>query len=107
MRKDKMRSLKKIAFNDILSKGFDSVAQECFLRINKPSLAQEVFELHGHAPDWDRLKRDDRGKFDHIASICKALFKVADRLDTKQKFAEADKVDDLINYIVEIQGVEI
>ena len=102
-----MRSLKKIAFNDVLKNGFDSVAQECYLRINKPSLADEIFKLHGHAPDWNRLKRNDKGAFDHIASICKNLYKIADRLDSKQKFAEADKVDDLINYIVEIQGVEL
>lgn len=102
-----MKSLKKIALNDILTKGFDSVAQECYLRINKPELAQEIFLLHGHASDWDRLKRNNKGKFDHIASVCKLLFKIADKLDNKQKFIEADKVDDLINSIVKMQGVKI
>lgn len=102
-----MRSLTKIAFNDILSKGFDSVAQECYLRINKPDLAEEVFALHGHAPDWDRLKRDNKGRFDHISSICQKLFKVADKLDNKQKYTEADKVDNLANDIIKVQGVEL
>lgn len=102
-----MKALKRVAYNDILVKGFDSVAQECYLRINNPTLAEQVYRKHGHAPDWDRLKRDQLGKFDHISSLCSALFKVSDKLDSKQKFAEADKIDSLIAYIVEAQGVQL
>ncbi len=94
-----MKSLTKTAFNDILKNGFDSVAQECFLRINKPDLAAEVFGLHGHAPDWERLKRDNLGRFDYIATLAKNLSKVADKLDNKGKFVQADKVDGILKFV--------
>jgi len=102
-----MKSLQKISYNDILANGFGSVAQECYLRIHEPALADQVYRKHGHAPDWDRLKRNPLGEFDHVAALCSSLFKIADRLDSKQKFAEADKIDKLINFIVEAQGANL
>ena len=98
-----MKSLKKTAYNDILSTGFQSVAQECYLRINQPDLAAEVFAHHGHASDWNRLKRDDIGRFDHVSvQLCKVLVKMADVLDTKSKFEQAEKIDNLIRYIYSV-----
>lgn len=96
-----LASFKKVAYNDILAKGFDSVAQECYLWINNPELASEVFGRHGHAHDWDRLKRNKGGRYDHIAKITtERLIRFADDLDKKKKSTAANKVDNLIQYMI-------
>lgn len=88
--------MKRIAYNDILEKGFDSVAQECFLWINKPELANEVYNRHGHASDWDRLKRDKGGRYHHISNVIQKLVRFADNLDRAGKAEAASKIDELI-----------
>lgn len=92
--------MKRIAYNDILEKGFDSVAQECFLWINKPELANEVYNRHGHASDWDRLKRDKGGRYHHIAKVTQRLIRLADIFDRDGNVIAADKVDSLVRYIL-------
>ena len=92
--------MKRIAYNDILEKGFDSVAQECFLWINKPELASEIYNRHGHAPDWSRLKRDKGGRYHHIAQTTQKLIRLADIFDQAGEKIAADKVDSLVQYIL-------
>jgi hypothetical protein len=92
--------MKRIAYNDVLEKGFDSVAQECFLWINKPELAAKIFDRHGHAPDWNRLKRDKGGRYHHIAKVTERLIRLADSFDQAGKTVAADKVDNLAQYIL-------
>ena len=91
--------MKRIAYNDILEKGFDSVAQECFLWINKPELANGVYNRHGHAPDWNRLKRDKGGCYHHISNVIQKLVRFADDLDRAGKTVAASKVDELLSAI--------
>jgi len=111
------KGLNKSAYNDLLNKGFNSVRQECYLRINNPTLAEQIFSEHGHAHDWDKLKTDDWNRFSYVddgqgggakkskaasITLCSRLQKIADKLDTKGKSVAADKIDNLIKQIVRI-----
>ncbi len=61
--------MEKIAFNDMLGKGFDSAKQESFSWIRfmegDPQFwwVPDVFRAHGHAWDWDKHQRDQAGRF--------------------------------------------
>ncbi len=61
--------MKKLAFNDMLGKGFDSARQEsfCWQRYTEgdPQFwwVSDVYNRHGHAWDWDKHQRDQGGRF--------------------------------------------
>lgn len=108
------KGLQKEALNDILNKGFNNVRQECYLRINNPELADQIFREHGHAHDWNKLKLDDWNRFWYVddgggkvskksAFFCNKLQKIADRLDAKGKSIVADKIDNLIKQIASLK----
>lgn len=107
-------SLKKLAFNDMIGKGFDSSVQEsyCWQQFyeNGASTDHEsnqfwwvpiVWELHGHAANWDEHTRRPDGKFLRFpeskgkptAVIVPKLLRLATLLTNKE---EAEKLIDLV-----------
>lgn len=64
-----MRALVRHGLNDMLGKGFDSARQEVWLWMRyhdgEPCYkwVKKVYDRHGHAWDWDSIKRDDQGRF--------------------------------------------
>lgn len=61
--------LKIRAFNNMHMKGFDSPKQESYAwqqwAVGNPQFwwVWEVFNLHGHAPGWDKHKRNPNGTY--------------------------------------------
>lgn len=59
----------RFAFNDMFGKGWDSAKQESFawqrFSDGDPQFwwVPHVFEDWGHAPDWAKHKRDDKGRY--------------------------------------------
>lgn len=103
--------LKKLGYNDMIGKGWDSSPQEsyCWQKFTEnggstdPDSNQfwwvpRVWELHGHAWNWDQHKRRPDGQFlsfpapqkkktekDEKASISTRLLRLASLLPTSQE----------------------
>lgn len=108
------------AFNDMFGKGWDSARQEsyCWQKLSEgdPQFwwVPHVFDKWGHAGDWSKHKRDDKGRYkifpkspiktkDPIKSeISVKLLRLATFFSTDQQ----QYVNDILDIVEEIESQE-
>lgn len=110
----------RFAFNDMLGKGFDSAKQESFAwqRFSEGDeqfwWVPHVHEKWGHAPDWEKHKRDNKGRYKVFPKspisdsskdkeVKSEVTKKLLRLATFFPVADAAKAQELINLAFEFE----